>query len=187
MRLLALLGLAISALAAACARDAGPTTPTTTSSREPSHFAASSAATTVACGTTVTADVRLESDLSCSGNAFTVTGSGIKINLNGHTISGAGATSGTNGITVMAAEDVSIYGGTMTGFMFAIFVNVSTSVVVKDMEFTGNGTSVLLQGSSGNTIKKTVTTRNTFRAFMIRPDRRSAVHEQQDQGQPSHR
>jgi parallel beta-helix repeat protein len=111
----------------------------------------------------------LESDLSCPGNAFTVTGSGIKINLNGHTISGAGATSGTNGITVQAGEDVSIYGGTMTGFMFAVFVNISTGVVVKDIEFTGNGTSVLLQGSSGNTIKGTFTWQNTFRAFMIRP------------------
>jgi hypothetical protein len=70
----------------------------------------------------------------------------------------------------VAAEDISIYGGTMTGFMFAVFVGGSTGVVVKDMEFTGNGTSVLLQASSGNTIKGTVTWQNTFRAFMVRPN-----------------
>jgi parallel beta-helix repeat protein len=131
--------------------------------------AASAPATTVACGATVMTDLTLAGDLSCPGNAFTVTGSGIKINLNGHTVAGPGATSGTQGITVMAGENVSIFGGTMTGFMFAVFVNVSTGVVVKDIEFTGNGTSVLLQGSSGNTIKGTLTWQNTFRAFMMRP------------------
>jgi parallel beta-helix repeat protein len=167
-----LVGVAIPLLAAGCATDGGPTAPMATSPGQSDPIpvgAASPWLTTVACGATVTTDLRLESDLVCPGSALTVTGSGIKINLNGHTIAGPGATSGTQGITVMAGEDVSIYGGTMTGFMFAVFVNVSTGVVVKDIEFTGNGTSVLLQGSSGNTIKGTLTWQNTFRAFMVRP------------------
>jgi nitrous oxidase accessory protein NosD len=168
----ACVGVTLALLATACTQDAGPTSPATSDSArtEPIPLAAASVpATAVACGATVTTDLRLESDLSCPGNAFTVTGSGIKINLNGYTISGGGATAGGMGITVVSGEDVSIHGGTMTGFMFAVFVNVSTGVVVKDMEFTGNGTSVLLQGSSDNTIKGTVTWQNTFRAFMIRP------------------
>jgi parallel beta-helix repeat protein len=114
----------------------------------------------------VTTDLRLEDDLSCPAGALIVTGTGITINLNGHTIAGAGV---GNGITVTASEGVSIHGGTISGFFVGTFLNVSTGVVIKDMEFTGNVTAVLLQGSSGNTLKSIVARQNTTRAFMIRP------------------
>jgi hypothetical protein len=87
----------------------------------------------------VTSDLRLEDDLSCPAGALIVTGTGITINLNGHTIAGAGT---GNGITVTASEGVSIHGGTISGFFVGTFLNVSTGVVIKDMEFTANVTAV---------------------------------------------
>ena len=122
-------------------------------------------ATSAACGDVIVSDLRLENDLSCAGDGITVMGSGIRINLNGHTIAGAGV---GVGIRVTASNDVSIHGGIVRGFLQGMFVAVSTGIVIKDNEFTANGTAVLLQGSSGNTIKANVALQNTARAFMMR-------------------
>jgi parallel beta-helix repeat protein len=129
--------------------------------------AGSPPAVAVACGAVVTTDLTLESDLSCPGSGFTVSGSGIRINLNGHTVAGAGV---GMGILVTGSQGVSIYGGTIRGFLQGIFVNASSGVVIKDNQFTENGTAVLFQASSGNTIKGNLARENLLRAFMIRPN-----------------
>jgi parallel beta-helix repeat protein len=164
------------ALAQACAPDSLPTSTRATSdgTRQPSH---TQWVTSVACGATVTTDLRLEDDLDCAGNAFTVTGSGIQVNLNGHTIAGNGT---GNGITVTSSEGVAIHGGTIRGFSVGIFMNVSTGVVVKDAAFTQNATAVLLQGSSGNTLKSIVAWQNTLRAFMLRPTNQGVLSTDND-------
>ena len=46
------------------------------------------AVTSAACGDVITSDLRLENDLVCAGDGLTVTGSGMRINLNNHTIRG---------------------------------------------------------------------------------------------------
>ncbi|MGH7470952.1 MAG: NosD domain-containing protein, partial [Longimicrobiales bacterium] len=123
--------------------------------------------TNPSCGDVIVSDLRLESDLTCAADGLTVAGSGIKINLNGHTIGGAGTGAG---IRVQSSQDVSIYGGTVRGFLRGIYVVASTGIVIKDNEFTANGTAVLLETSSGNTIKANVARENLLRAFMIRPN-----------------
>jgi parallel beta-helix repeat protein len=125
----------------------------------------------------ITTDLRLENDLACAGGGITVTGSGIMINLNGHTIAGSGA---GVGIMVTASQDVSIHGGTIRGFLQAMFVAGSSGIVIKDNEFTLNGTAVLLQASSGNTIKANVARENIFRAFMLRPNLAGVVSTNND-------
>jgi parallel beta-helix repeat protein len=161
-------GAIIAGLAQGCARDGAPTSagapasPAAVRDVDPAGVPQ----VAVACGATVTADVRLEHDLDCPGNGFTVSGTGIRINLNGHTMAGAGV---GNGITINASSDVSILGGTIRGFVVGIFVNVTTGLELKDTGLTGNGTAVLLQGSSGNTLKALHAWQNTLRAFMVRP------------------
>lgn len=125
--------------------------------------------TSVSCGDVINTDVRLENDLSCAGDGFSVSGIGININLNGHTISGPGTGVGV-GIRVTASQDVSIYGGILSGFLQAMFVAGSSGIVIKDNEFTLNGTAVLFQATNGSTIKSNVARQNTFRAFMLRPN-----------------
>jgi parallel beta-helix repeat protein len=133
--------------------------------------------TSASCGDVITTDLRLENDLVCAGDGITVTGSGITINLNGHTIAGSGT---GVGIRVTASQDVSINGGTIRGFLQAMFVAGSSAIVIKENEFTLNGTAVLLQASSGNTIKANVARENTFRAFMLRPNLAGVVSTNND-------
>jgi parallel beta-helix repeat protein len=137
------------------------------SSSYPHDASASVAVLNVACGDVIVSDVRLENDLLCPGDGFAVTGSGIKINLNGHTVAGAGV---GVGIRVQSSQGVSIYGGTVRGFLQGMFVASSTGVIIKDNAFTENNTAVLLQASSGNTIKANVAWRNGARVFMLRPN-----------------
>jgi parallel beta-helix repeat protein len=134
--------------------------------------------TSVACGDLITSDVRLENDLACTGDGVTVAGSGITINLNGHTISGGGGVG--VGIRVTASQDVSIHGGTIRGFLQAMFIAGSTGIVIKDNEFTLNATAVLLQASSGNTIKANFAHDNSARAFMLRPNTAGVVSSNND-------
>jgi parallel beta-helix repeat protein len=135
------------------------------------------AGTSAACGDMVSADLRLENDLTCAGDGLTVSGSGIRINLNGHTIAGSGT---GVGIRVTASRDVSIQGGTIRGFLQGMFVAGSSGVVINDNEFTENGTAVLLQASSGNTIKANRVWQNSLRAFMLRPNTAGVVSTDND-------
>ena len=140
-------------------------------------LSASRAATRASCGDMVFADLRLENDLTCTGDGLTVSGTGIRINLNGHTIAGSGT---GVGVRVAASKDVSIHGGTIRGFLQGMFVAGSSGIVIHDNEFTGNGTAVLLQASSGNTIKANVVWQNSLRAFMLRPNTAGVVSTNND-------
>ncbi len=163
-------GLIAIALSSACAAGHDTTSPTSDES-VPSTPSASVQLVT-SCGETIVSDARLESDLTCAGDGLTVTGSDLQINLNGHTIAGAGV---GLGITVNASQRVTIFGGTISRFFRGILVRTSTGLVIKDIELVGNGTGVLLEASSGNTIKGNVARQSGLRAFMIRPDLSGAV------------
>lgn len=123
--------------------------------------------TTLACGATITTDVTLANDLTCAGNALLVAGADIKIDLNGHTIAGGGS---GNGITVSASHRVTIFGGTVIGFVSGIFVGGSTDVVIRDNEFSATNQAVLFQATTGSVIKHNTVTNNLSRAFMLRPN-----------------
>ena len=120
---------------------------------------------TLTCGAQVGSDARLDNDLACNGNGFTVSGDDITIDLNGHTLSGNGT---GNGITVTAAHRVRIFGGSIRGFQSGIFVGSSTEVVVRDNEFSATNQAVLLQATTASIIKHNRVTNNLARAFMLR-------------------
>jgi len=133
--------------------------------------------TSASCGDVVASDLRLENDVTCTGDGLTVSGTGIRIDLNGHTIAGSGT---GVGIRVNASQDVTISGGTIRGFLQGIFLAASTGVVIKDNELTANATGVLLQASSGNIIKANVARQNSARAFMLRANTAGVVSTQND-------
>ena len=126
--------------------------------------------TVLTCGALINSDVRLDNDLTCSGNALVVSGEDITIDLNGHTLTGTAVGAG-NGIMVMPASDgVTIFGGTITGFLSGIFVGGSTDILIRNNAFTLNREAVLFQATAGSTIKHNVATNNLSRAFMVRPN-----------------
>lgn len=118
------------------------------------------------CGTTVTDNVRLSQDLSCSGDGLIVGTSGIRIDLNGFTIRGSGA---GIGVTVSGRSDVTITGGTIRQFAFGMRVNNSTDLVISQMEFTANAEGIDFQsGSIHNTVKDNTFRQHSVRAIMLR-------------------
>jgi nitrous oxidase accessory protein NosD len=121
----------------------------------------------LACGAHITADIRLDNDLTCTGIALVVSGDDIRIDLNGHTIEGNGA---TDGITVTASHAITIFGGTVKGFVSGIFVAGSADVVIRDNAFSMNRQAVLLQATTGSVVKHNVVANQVMRGFMIRPN-----------------
>jgi parallel beta-helix repeat protein len=119
------------------------------------------------CGAQVTSSIRLGNDLACTGNALLVSGDDITIHLNGHTLSGAGT---GNGITVTTSHDITIAGGTITGFVSGVFASNSTGLIVRENGFSANREAVLLQATTGSVVKHNVVARHLMRGFMIRPN-----------------
>jgi parallel beta-helix repeat protein len=122
------------------------------------------------CGATVTADVRLDHDLVCTGDGLIIGADGISVDLNGHTVTGPGSGAG---ILVGGRADITIAGGVIRNFAVAIRLNAATGVVIRNTEFAGNGEALDLQaGSIGNTVKENVFRDSTIRAIMLRSNSR---------------
>jgi len=167
IRLTSVLAAAVAAIAVtSCVSDDHAVTAPATVSTPVGSSAHGAVSTVASCGGSVTTDLRLEEDLRCPGDGLIVNGDRIKINLNGHTISGAGV---GIGITVRSHHEVSIFGGTIMGFVTGVMVATSTDVVIKDNAFTQTREAVFLAGSSGNTIKNNAAFGNSLRGIMIRP------------------
>ena len=100
----------------------------------PTLFARSPAGS-AACGSVLMANVTLEEDLVCSGDALTVGANGVRVDLNGHTITGSGI---GVGITIRGRSLVVVKGGTVRGFVTGVLIAASTGVVIKESRFTEN-------------------------------------------------
>ena len=118
------------------------------------------------CGTTLMTNVKLEEDLTCSGDGLIVGADGITVDLNGHTIAGSGA---GVGITVRGRRGGVVKGGTLRGFVTGVMIAGSSGIVIKENRFTENREGVFLNGSSANTVKENVAWQNQLRGIMIRP------------------
>jgi nitrous oxidase accessory protein NosD len=71
------------------------------------------------CGTTVTTDVRLTSDLiGCSGSGLVVGAPGVTIDLAGHSITGTGTGAGID--NEAGHDSVRVHNGTISGFVFGV-------------------------------------------------------------------
>jgi hypothetical protein len=77
-------------------------------------------ASAIACGSTITASVRLTEDLNCTadttGSGITIGADGVTVNLNGYQILGPGDLAGTYGIADTGYSDVTIEYGAMSNF-----------------------------------------------------------------------
>ena len=131
------------------------------------------AATNDLCGATITASLKLDHDLTCSGNGFIVGADGIKIDLNGHTLIGPG--SGV-GISLSGRTNVSIVAGTVLNFAFGVQMINSTDIVIKKNVFRQNAEGIDAQaGSIGNVIKENEFHDSSVRAIMLRMNSRQNV------------
>jgi nitrous oxidase accessory protein NosD len=118
------------------------------------------------CGTTVVADLTLDHDLMCTGNALVVGADGVAIDLAGHTITGPGTGAG---VLIVGRQGVWVMGGQIENFTAGVLVNNSSGVVIKHMTFSGNGEGIDLQaGARGATITENGFFNNRARGVMMR-------------------
>ena len=127
---------------------------------------AASATSNDLCGSTVTDDLKLDHDLTCTGNALVVGADGVRIDLAGHTITGAGTGAG---VLIAGRRGVWVIGGQIENFTAGVLVNNSSGVVIKHMTFSGNGEGIDLQAAArGTTIKESSFFDNRARGVMMR-------------------
>lgn len=118
--------------------------------------------TLAACGSVITDNTTLHSNLECDGNGLIVGASDVTINLNGYTIRSDEEAKGVdltvsyddnNGILVPNANSVTIKGpGAITGFERAITFTGSSDGEVTDLVLRGNEVATQISGSSEITI-----------------------------------
>ncbi len=126
---------------------------------------AAHAATTVACGQTITRSITVANNIGpCLGDGLLVTGNGIVVNLAGHTVTGAASdpdsTIDQAGIHLEGASGAVVTGGTVRGFFVGVLVRGGTSNTITKMTVANNvglGTTlynngIALDGSTYNKV-----------------------------------
>ena len=107
------------------------------------------------CGTEVSGDLELSSDLVCDGDGLHVTANDLTIFLNGHTIRGPGTDSNTTGIHVDGVREVRIRGpGLVTGFGTGVAYTDSSGGAIRDTYLLRNDIGVLLDATTDTHVKQ---------------------------------
>jgi parallel beta-helix repeat protein len=145
----------------------------------------------VACGATITSDIKLRADLAnCPGDGLVIGKDGITLDLGRRTIDGSGA-DGSHGIRVTGRRGVTIKGGTVREFAVGIGLDASdgnrvSGVTVRDSPgrgvnalngsdrnlfsdvlSTGNLTGIAITGSTGNVVRSSALTANEFTGVLL--------------------
>lgn len=114
--------------------------------------ATSASAAVVTCGTVVTTDITLTSDLGpCVGDALIAGADNITIDLGGYAISGTGTGAG---VRVAQHSGVTVTKGTIQGFHTGVVLDESTGSTVSKLVLRGNIRGVNVAGSDGNLVEK---------------------------------
>jgi hypothetical protein len=100
----------------------------------------------VGCGSVLTADFTLKSDLTCSGDALIIGAHGITVNLNGLAITGTGT--GT-GIADRYFNNVTIPNGTISGFSVAAILDTVRDVTFRGVRILGPGSGIAQYATVG--------------------------------------
>ena len=114
----------------------------------------------VACGETVTADIKLTGDLSgCGGpHALEIGADGVEINLGGYTLSGSVSPRGDSapGIVNRGHDDVTVRNGTLGGFSNAFSATDATRNRLRNLAVTGLGAGASFSGGADNEVRHSV-------------------------------
>ncbi|MBO9554684.1 right-handed parallel beta-helix repeat-containing protein [Cellulomonas sp.] len=120
---------------------------------------------TPACGSTLTVDTVLRSDLVCAGDGLTLAAD-VDLDLHGHTLRG---TAGGVGLSIASVGSATVKNGTVTGWDTAVRTLVDWDVdegsgplTVDRVSFRGNGTGIDGTGDGGLRAKSMTVTRSTF-------------------------
>jgi nitrous oxidase accessory protein NosD len=120
---------------------------------------ASAQASSVTCGSTITADTKLRADLTnCPGDGLVIGADGITLDLRGRTIDGSGSGAA---IRLSGRRGVTIKGGTVREFATGLVLEQATGARVKDVAIRAvAGRAVDVTGGSGNAFEGLASTGN---------------------------
>ncbi len=115
------------------------------------RVAAPTEASHVSCGDVLTSHTVLDSDLNCAGNGLIMGADGISLDLNGHTITSAG---GLVGVQAWGRSGVTIRNGTVTGFLFGVWLDGTRNSSIRGVAANGNKQTGILvtNDSDGNQV-----------------------------------
>jgi hypothetical protein len=118
-------------------------------------------ADTSGCGATITKNLVLTHDLTCSGNAIVVGAPGLTINLNGHTLGGSGSAAGIE--TIQTGQlDLTVKNGTIKGFDSGVHLASGGTFTFTGLHLTSNTNGVLADSGGVNVnVSNTYFTSNT--------------------------
>jgi parallel beta-helix repeat protein len=116
------------------------------------------------CGDTLTADVTLSADLTCTNPGYDgliIGGNGVTLDLNGHTITGPGIVGirivGANATVINTAKRP----GTIKGFGYGVYLNPTQGARVVRLTLTGNGKGIEAGFAHSNIISGNVISGNS--------------------------
>jgi parallel beta-helix repeat protein len=130
---------------------------------------ANAATASVECGSVVTQDVTLKSDVGpCAGDGLVVAASGIEINLNGYKIFAHKHTH--VGVRLDNVANVIVKGGTIEGFDTGVLIagglgNTVTKITAQNNRF---GIQIENAESSGHRVEKTIASENRLIGILLR-------------------
>lgn len=111
----------------------------------------------LACGSTLTSDVRLDSDLTCPAGApaLNIGASGVSIDLNGHTITSDSLGGVASAIRSNGFSEVSVTDGTIVDYGFGIWLQGGQGHVIEKMRISNIGyAAIVLDGTDDSTVAK---------------------------------
>jgi len=116
-----------------------------------------------ACGEVVKGNVKLSSNLICSGDGLIVGDGNTHIDLNGYSIKGPGKNSSKVGIMIGGHDNVIVLGyGSISGFQSGIYVSGSENVQTENLHRIDNKIAVYITGTNAVDINNNMLNNNTI-------------------------
>lgn len=149
---------------------ATPVPPTPSPTAVPPTATVTMVARTLRCGDVITADTRLDNDLTCQKDALIIAADNVRLDLNGHTLSGPGRgpwvwpdrALSSVGVRVEVRRGVWVGNGSVTSFATGVLLDKASGNRVDGITTTGNFYGIYLVESTDNTVMRNTVSRNTY-------------------------
>ncbi len=116
-----------------------------------------------ACGEVIKGNVKLSSNLICSGDGLIVGDGNTKIDLNGYSINGPGKNSSKVGIMIGGHDNVIVLGyGSISGFQSGLYISGSENVQTENLHIIDNRIAVYITGTNSVDINNNMLNNNTI-------------------------
>jgi parallel beta-helix repeat protein len=116
-----------------------------------------------ACGQVIKGEVKLLSNLICTGDGLIVGDKNTRIDLNGFSIKGPGINSNKVGIMIGGQENTTIMGnGIVSGFQSGVYISGSNDTVAKNLNINNNKVAFYVTGTKTTDINNNMVSNNTI-------------------------